>query len=96
MKAGIVAAWAAGMGIVIWRMVHRDHAMPVPGALLGISGLFAAGALTADIWPASAGLVTVVLVGLDVAAFTIALPAGLGGQIQQAQAATGAAEGVVA
>ena len=59
MKAGLVAAWLAGMSLVVWRNVHRDHHMPVPGALLGISGLFAAGALVADIWPRSAGLIAV-------------------------------------
>lgn len=94
MKAGLVAAWLAGMGLVTWRMVHRDHKMPVPGALAGISGLFAAMALTADVWPQSAGLVTLTAVGLDVAAFFNALPAGLAGQISQAQTASGAAEGV--
>lgn len=94
MKAGLVAAWLAGMGLVSWRMVHRDHKLPVPGALLGISGLFAGLALISDVWPASAGLVTVGAVGLDVAAFFNAIPAGLGGQIEQAQAQAGKAEGV--
>lgn len=94
MKAGLVAAWLAGMGIVIWRNVHRDHHMPVPGALLGISGLFAAGALVSDVWPATTGLVAVTFVGLDVAAFMQALPAGLSGQISQATAASGKAEGL--
>jgi hypothetical protein len=93
-KTGFVAAWLAGLGLVTWRMVHRDHKMPVPGALAGISGLFAALALTADVFPASAGLVTVTAVGLDVAALFQALPAGLSGQISQAQTASGKAEGV--
>lgn len=94
MKAGLVAAWLAGMSLVVWRNVHRDHHMPVPGALLGISGLFAAGALVADIWPRSAGLIAVTFVGLDVAAFMQALPAGLSGQINQATAASAKSEGL--
>jgi len=81
------------MGIVIWRMVHRDHRLPVPGALLGISGLFAAGALVADVYPPAAGLVTASLWGLDVAAFMNVLPEGLGGQISRAENVTGRAEG---
>lgn len=70
--------------------------MPVPGALMAISGLFAAGALVSDIWPVTTGLVTVTLFGLDVAAFMNALPAGLSGQISQADTSTATAEGVTA
>lgn len=94
MKAGLAAAWLAGIGLVSWRMVHRDHRMPVPGTLLGITGLFGALALISDVWPASTPLVTVTAVGLDVAAFFDAIPAGLGGQITRAEQATGKAEGV--
>ncbi len=87
MRGGLLAAWLAGMGIVTWRMVHRDHRLPVPGQMMAITGLFAAGALTADVWPASATLVTVTLWGLDVAALLNALPAGLAQQIGTATAA---------
>jgi hypothetical protein len=93
-KAGLVAAWLAGTGLVTWRIVHRDHRMPVPGALLGVSALFGVMALTVDVFPRTAGLVTLTAVGLDVAAFFNALPAGLSGQITQAQQSTAAAEGV--
>lgn len=94
MKGGLAAAWLTGIGLVVWRMVHRDHRMPVPGALLGISALFAALALTQDLVPPAAGLITVAAWGLDVAAFMEVLPAGLSGQISQAEQATGQAEGV--
>lgn len=94
MRAGLIAAWLAGMGLVSWRMVHRDKHMPVPGALLGVSGLFAALALISDVWPQSTGLVTLTAVGLDVAAFFEALPAGLSGQIETAQKSTAQAEGI--
>jgi hypothetical protein len=94
MKAGLAAAWLAGMGLVSWRMVHRDHRPPVPGALLGITGLFLAMALTADVFPVTAPLMTVTAWGLDVAAFLEVLPAGLGGQITTAEQKAGTAEGV--
>lgn len=94
MKGGLAAAWLVGVGLVSWRMVHRDHRPPVPGALLGVTGLFAALALTADVFPATAPLVTVTAWGLDVAAFLNVVPEGLGGQIKQAETSAGKAEGV--
>lgn len=81
---GFVAAWLAGEAIVIWRLVHKDHRIPVPGALLGISALFAGMALAADIFPAAAKPITLAAFGLDLAAFYSALPAGLSGQLNQA------------
>jgi hypothetical protein len=86
-------AWLAGEAIVIWRMVHKDHRPPVPGALLGISALFLVMALAADMAPKAAGLIALTAWGLDVAALMNALPAGLGGQLTQAAAASGQAEG---
>jgi hypothetical protein len=80
---GLVAAWLVGEGIIIWRMVHKDHRLPVPGALLGVSALFAGLALTADVFPSSAQLVTMAAWGLDVAAFMNVLPKGLGGDLNK-------------
>lgn len=94
MRAGLAAAWLAGMGIVSWRIVHRDHRPPPPGQLAGITGLFLALALVTDVAPAAAPAVTVLAWGLDVAAFLNVLPAGLAGQIKQAETAQGKAEGV--
>lgn len=93
MNSSLAAAWLAGEGIVIWRMVHKDHRPPVPGALLGITALFLTLGLVAEVFPASAKFVGVAAWGLDVAAFLNALPAGLAGQISQAQAAESAAVG---
>lgn len=87
MKSGILAAWLAGLGIVGWRIVHKDHQLPAPGVFIGITGLFLAGALLAEWVPKSETLVVATLVGLDVAALMNVLPAGLGGQIAQAEAA---------
>ena len=81
MRGGFVAAWLAGTGIVVWRMVHQDHRLPVPGALLGITALFGALALTADVFPQTAGVVTLTAWGLDIAALLNVLPQGLGGQL---------------
>lgn len=89
MKSGIVAAWLAGLGITAWRVVHVEHRLPAPGALLGISALFLAGGLVAEWVPRSEPLILAVLVGLDVAALMNALPQGLGGQIAAAEAAQG-------
>lgn len=77
----------------MWRIVHRDHALPAPGVLLGISGLFLAGAVIAEWMPKAGTLIMVTLVGLDVAALMNVLPAGLGGQIGQAEQAGAAAVG---
>jgi hypothetical protein len=94
MKSGIIAAWLAGEAIVMWRIVHRDHALPAPGVLLGISALFLGGALVAELVPKSEALVLAVLAGLDVAALLNVLPAGFGGQLAKAQQSTATAEGL--
>jgi hypothetical protein len=87
----LFAAWVAGEAIVSWRIVHREHRLPAPGELLAITGLFVAGALVADVWPASAGVITAGLFGLDVAAFFNVWPQGFGGEVTQAE--TAAAQG---
>ena len=91
MKGGILAAYVAGMGIVGWRLVHKEHRVPAPGALLAITGLFVAGALVAEWVPKSETLILATLVGLDVAAFMNVLPAGLAGEIAQADTAAAGA-----
>ena len=78
-----------------WRIVHTKHRMPAPGELLGITALFAAGALVADIYPTAGGFIVVTLFGLDVAAFLDVLPQGLGKQITQAETAQAGASGNV-
>ena len=93
MNRSLGMAWLAGEAIVIWRMVHRDHRPPVPGTLLGISALFLVMALAADMAPRAAGLISLTAWGLDVAALMNALPAGLAGQVAQAEASSARAEG---
>lgn len=90
---GFAAAWILGEAIVIWREVHNSHRLPVPGQLLGVTGLFAALALIADTSPAARPVVTLLGWGLDVAGLLNVLPAGLSGQIGQAESSEAAAEG---
>jgi hypothetical protein len=89
---GLAGAWAAGVSIVAWREIRASGHMPVPAALLGVTGLFAVLALIADMSPGARPVVTLLGWGLDVAGFMQVLPAGLFGQIQGAQSAEAAAE----
>lgn len=86
---GLLAAWIAGESLIIWRAVHADHKPPVPGGLIGVTGLFAAMGLVADVVPSSATFLTVVAWGLDVAALLRLFPQGLGAQVSKAAAASG-------
>ena len=90
---GLAGAWLAGVSIVAWREARASGHMPVPAALLGVTGLFAALSLVADIWPASRTLVTITGWGLDVAGLMQILPAGLYQQVSTAQQSEAAAEG---
>lgn len=93
MKGAFIAAWLTGEALVIWRMVHKDHKPPVPGALLGITGLFVALGALAE-FPQATSLAMALAWGLDVAAFMQVLPAGLGAQVSKAQQSSAKAEGL--
>lgn len=88
MKGALAGAWLLGMGIVTWRQVKGGAHLPVPGALLAVTGLFAVLGVVSDVMPASRTFIVVTAYGLDVAGVFNLWPAGLGGQVQQA-AATG-------
>jgi hypothetical protein len=90
---GLVAAWIAGEAIVIWRLVHNDHRMPVPGALAGISALYGALLLAGEAFPVAVPLLTASAWGLNIAALMNVLPAGLAGQISQSATAAAAQAG---
>lgn len=94
MNRGLATAWLTGEALVIWRMVHRDHRLPVPGALLGITGLFVVMGAIAEVVPRAATLMTVTAWGLDLAALFNALPSGLGGQLERVHTASAQAEGM--
>ena len=89
---GLAGAWLAGVSIVTWREVKSSGHMPVPAALLGVTGLFVALSVIAEAAPASRAVVTMLGWGLDVAGLFQVLPAGLFGQISKAQSAEGQAE----
>lgn len=65
---GIILAWLIGEGIIVYRSVGREHAPPVPGALLATSGLFILLAVLAEYDPAKF-LATAMAFGVDIAAF---------------------------
>jgi hypothetical protein len=90
---GLAGAWLLGEAIVIWRETRRSHRMPVPGQLLGVTGLFIALALVADASVSARPVVTALAWGLDVAGILNVLPAGLMGQVTRAQQAEATAEG---
>lgn len=91
---GLTAAWLTGMAIVVWRQVHNSHQPPVPGTLVGVTGLFAALALISDAAPSTQRIVTLVAWGLDLAGLMNVLPNGLFGQIQAtAENAAGGSSG---
>lgn len=82
---GLAAAWLVGEALIIWRIVHREHHLPAPGLLLGVSALFAGLAVAADVFPRAGQVIVLGAWGLDVAAFLNLWPQGLGGQVQQAE-----------
>ena len=89
---GLAGAWLAGVSIVAWRETRQSGHMPVPAALLGVTGLFAALSLLAEVAPASRRVVTLAAWGLDVAGLLNVLPNGLFGQVQAAQATEASAQ----
>jgi hypothetical protein len=85
-KGALAGAWLAGTGLVIWRQLRGGQHLPVPGALLAVTGLFAALGIVADVVPASRQFVVVTAWGIDIAGLFNLWPAGLGGEVQQAAA----------
>lgn len=92
LMGGLAGAWIVGMGIVGWRQVRSSGHLPVPAALLAVTGLFAGMALLADISPRARPVITLVAWGLDVAGLFRVLPAGLFGEVQTAAATEAAAQ----
>jgi hypothetical protein len=93
----LAGPWLAAIGIVTWREVKASSHMPVPAALLGVTGLFLGLSLFADVVPAARRAVTLLGWGLDLAGLLQILPNGLFGQgllsqVQTAQATEAAAE----
>jgi hypothetical protein len=70
---GITLAWAAGMGIIIYRAAGKEHRPPVPGQMLAATGLFAMAALLAEYQPARTAA-TLFAFGVDIAVLMQVLP----------------------
>jgi hypothetical protein len=94
-RGGLVAAFVAGEAMYVWRVVHKYHRIPVPGDLLGITGMFALLGFVAELGGPAATFAAAVGWGLDIAGFLRLFPNGLGEQIsktvQTSEAATGGA-----
>jgi len=89
---GLVAAWAVGEGIIIYRAVKRTHAPPMPGALLASSALFVMLALLAESDQARPLAVSLAW-GFDVAAFLNLAPGITGAPANRAPGPTAARTG---
>jgi hypothetical protein len=89
---GLAGAWLAGVGIVAWRETRASGHMPVPAALLGVTGLFVVLSVIAEAAPVTAPVMTMLGWGLDVAGLFKILPAGLFQQVSSAQTAEADAE----
>lgn len=88
MRAGMVAAWLAGMGIITWRSVACEKHPPIPGQMLAASGMFALLSLLAEYQPAAAAA-TALAFGLDVAALVNGFPCGTAPKVPALAKVTG-------
>lgn len=87
MRGALAGAWLFATGLVIWRQASGGAHIPVPGALLAVTGLYAGLGAVASLAPVSAPFITVTAWGLNVAGVLNLWPAGLGAQTQAAAAA---------
>lgn len=88
-RASLTAAWLAGLALITYRNVSRNHQPPVPGTMLAASGLFALLALVAEYQPA-AGAAALAAWGFDLAALMNILPGNLAGPPKTTTAAPAA------
>jgi hypothetical protein len=75
---GIVLAWLAGEGLIIYRLWKKDHRPPMPGQLLASSGVFAVLGVLAEA-PQARFLASAMAWGFDIAAFMNLAPSLTGG-----------------
>jgi len=71
---GLVAAWAVGEGLIVYRSYKQKKQPPLPGQLLASSALFVMLALLAQA-DSARGLATALAWGFDLAAFLNLAPA---------------------
>jgi len=84
---GLVAAWAVGEGIIVYRAFKRTHAPPMPGQLLASSALFVMLALLAESDTARP-LAVALAWGFDLAAWLDLAPQITGGGATAGKSAT--------
>jgi hypothetical protein len=89
---GLVAAWAVGEGIIVYRAFKRTHAPPMPGMLLASSALFVMLGLLAESDTARP-LAVALAWGFDLAAFMNLAPQITGGAAGAGKATAGASGG---
>ena len=73
---GFVIAALVGEGILVFRSYKRSKRLPLPGELLGVSGLFALLGILAEFQPT---LATTLAVGFDIAGLLNAWPTAITG-----------------
>jgi hypothetical protein len=88
MRGALAGAWLASTGLVIWRQLHGNPHLPVPGTLLAVTGIFGLLAVAGDVAPAARPVITLGAWGIVVAGVLNLWPAGLGAEAQ-ATAASG-------
>lgn len=87
MRGALAGAWLAATGLVIWRQVHGNPHLPVPGTLLAVTGVFAILGAAGDAVPAARPVITVTAWGLVVAGVYNLWSTGLGAEAQATAAA---------
>lgn len=65
-QQGVIGTWLVAEGIIVYRVISRQHRPPIPGELLATSGLFLLLGLLAIGAPS---LAVTMGVGIDIAAF---------------------------
>lgn len=75
---GILLAWVAGLGLITWRGVKKEHKPVSPGQYAAASGLYAVLAVVAEYSPA-APVAVLLAWGFDLAVFLQVLPSEVSG-----------------
>jgi len=83
---GILLAWVAGIGLITWRGIKKNHKPVSPGQYAAASGLYVLLALVAEYQPA-APVAVLTAWGFDLAVFLQALPAEVAGPKQASEPA---------
>jgi hypothetical protein len=86
-RGALAGAWLASTGLVVWRQLHGNPHLPVPGTLLAVTGIFGLLAVAGDAVPAAQPVITITAWGLVVAGVYNLWSTGLGAEAQATAAA---------